>query len=142
MGNNYFSLLQFFPKATNYSFISKWDREINDSYFCCLFSLSFLIHHLLSFFKVFTESVTILLLFCVLVFQPWDMWNLNCLIRDQAHTLSIRRWQLYYRTTREIPFPSCFYFFLSIWWLFGFGSSGLLFKDTEIQKLNKSRKFT
>ena len=110
MGNNYFSLLQFFPKATNYSFISKWDREINDSsYFCFLFSLYFLIHHLLSFLKS-------LYWICRSCFMFWfvslETWDLNSLIRDQAHTLSIRRRRLNHWTTREIPFSSCFYFFL------------------------------
>ena len=145
MGNDYFSLLQFFPEATNYGSISKWDREINDfSYFCCFFSLVFpnSSSSLFFFLRVFTESVTILLLFYVLVFQPWDMWDLNSLTRDQAHTLSIRRRRLNHWPTGKIPFASCFYFFLSIWWVFGFGGSGLLFKDTQIQKLNKSRKLT
>ena len=64
------------------------------------------------FLKVFIESLTILLLFYVLVCQPWDMCDLNSLIRDHAHTLSIRRQRLNHWTTREIPFSSCFYFFL------------------------------
>ena len=34
-------------------------------------------------FKVFTEFVTTLLLFYVLVFWPWGMWDLSSLTRDQ-----------------------------------------------------------
>ena len=45
-------------------------------------------------FKVFTEFVTILLLFYVLVFWLWGMWNLSSLIRDRTHTSLI---------TREVP---------------------------------------
>ena len=35
--------------------------------------------------KVFTEFVTILLLFYVLVFWPGGMWDLSFLTRDQTH---------------------------------------------------------
>ena len=40
----------------------------------------------MSHFKVFIESVTILLLFYVLVFWPQDMWDLGSLTRDQTCT--------------------------------------------------------
>ena len=39
-----------------------------------------------SFFKVFIEFVTILLLFYVLLFWLWGMWDLSFPTRDRTHT--------------------------------------------------------
>ena len=38
-------------------------------------------------FKVFIEPVTILLLFYILTFWPWAMWDLRSLTRDRTRTL-------------------------------------------------------
>ena len=54
-------------------------------------------------FKFFIEFVTILLLFYVLVFCPWGMWNLNSPTRDFTHTSCIGRQSLNPWTTREVP---------------------------------------
>ena len=55
-------------------------------------------------FKVFTEFVTILVLFYVLVFWgPQAMWGLNSPTRDQTCTPCTGRQSLYHRTTREVP---------------------------------------
>ena len=45
--------------------------------FCFLFCVL-----MWAIFKVFIEFVTILLLFCVLVFWPGGMWDLSSLLRD------------------------------------------------------------
>ena len=55
------------------------------------------------FKKSLLTSVTILLLFYVLVFWPWGMWDLSSQTRDWTCTLCIRRWSLNHWTTREIP---------------------------------------
>ena len=54
-------------------------------------------------FKVFTEFVTILLLFYVLGFWLWGMWNLSSLIRDQTCIPCIERWSLNHWIVREVP---------------------------------------
>ena len=59
-------------------------------------------------FKVFTEFVTILLLFYILVFWPHDMWDLGSLTRDQTHTPHTERRSLNHQTPREVT-PSFFY---------------------------------
>ena len=56
-----------------------------------------------TFFKVFIEFVTILLLFYILVFWLQNMWDLQSLTRDQIHTRCIRRRSLNHWTTREVP---------------------------------------
>ena len=53
-------------------------------------------------FKVFTEFVTILLLFYVLVFGPWGTWDLS-FPRDGTSTPSIGRWSPNHWTAREVP---------------------------------------
>ena len=55
------------------------------------------------FFKVFTEFVTILLLFPVLVFWLRGMWDLSSRTRDQTHTPCIGRRRLNHWTGREVP---------------------------------------
>ena len=55
------------------------------------------------FFKVFTEFVTILLLFPVLVFWLRGMWDLSSRTRDQTHTPCIGRRSLNHWTGREVP---------------------------------------
>ena len=47
--------------------------------------------------------VTILLLFCVLVFWPRGMWNLSSLTRGRSCTPCIGRWSVNYWTSREVP---------------------------------------
>ena len=54
-------------------------------------------------FKVFIEFVTILLLFYILVFWPWGMWDLSSPPRDQTRTPCIGRQSLTHWTTREVP---------------------------------------
>ena len=53
-------------------------------------------------FKVFIESVTILLLFYVLVFWPWGMWDLSFLTRNWTWTCCIRRQNPNHWTTRVV----------------------------------------
>lgn len=53
----------------------------------------------------FSEFVTILLLFHVLVFWPQGMRDLSPLTKDQTHTPCIRRWSLNHWTIREVPGP-------------------------------------
>ena len=55
------------------------------------------------FFKVFIEFVTILLLFHVLVFWPWGMWDPSSPTRDWTCTPCIARQSLNHWTTREVP---------------------------------------
>ena len=59
-------------------------------------------------FKVFIESVTILLLFYVLVFWPQGMWDLSFLTRDWTHNPYTGRWSLNHWTTREVPSGNSF----------------------------------
>ena len=54
-------------------------------------------------FKVIIEFVTILLLFYVLVFWPWGMWDLSSPTRDQTHTPCIGKRSLNHWTAREVP---------------------------------------
>ena len=54
-------------------------------------------------FKVFIESVTILLLFYVLVFWLQAMWDLSSRTRDQTHTPRTGRQSLNHWTAREVP---------------------------------------
>ena len=49
------------------------------------------------FFKVFIEFITILLLFCVLVFYPRGMWDLSSLTRARTCTPFIGRQSLDYQ---------------------------------------------
>ena len=68
-------------------------------------------------FKVLTEFVTILLLFYVLAFWPWGMWDLSSPTRDQTYNACIGRWSLDHWTAREIPYHLILYFSL-FWFLF------------------------
>ena len=54
-------------------------------------------------FKGFVESVTILLLFYVLVFWPRGMWDLSSPTRDRTYTPCIGRRSLNHWTAREVP---------------------------------------
>ena len=66
------------------------------------------------FNKVFTEFVTILVLFCVLFFWgPQAMWDLNSPTRDQTYTPCTGRQSLNHWTTREVPETSLFLTFTS-----------------------------
>ena len=60
-------------------------------------------------FKVFTEFVTILLLFYVLGLWPGAMWDLSSPTRDRTRTPCIGRQSLNHWTTREVP--NCFFWF-------------------------------
>ena len=53
--------------------------------------------------KVFTEFVTVLLLFYVLVSWPRGMWDPSSSTRDQTHTPCIERQSLNHWTAREVP---------------------------------------
>ena len=53
--------------------------------------------------KVFIEFVTILLLFCVLVFWPRGMWDLSSPTRDRTRNPCIGRQSLNHWTAREVP---------------------------------------
>ena len=55
------------------------------------------------FFKVFIEFVTILLLFYVLVFWPWGMWDLSSPTRDWTHTPFTGKWSLNDWIAMEVP---------------------------------------
>ena len=54
-------------------------------------------------FKVLIEFVTILLLFYVLVFCPWGMWDLNSPTREWTYTSYTGRQTLNHWTTMEVP---------------------------------------
>ena len=54
-------------------------------------------------FEVFIEFVTTSLLFYVLAFWPWVMWDLRSLIRDWTCSPYTRRWITNHWTTREDP---------------------------------------
>ena len=54
------------------------------------------------FLKVFIEFLTILLLFYVLIFWLWGMWDPSSPTRDQTCTSWIGRWSLKHWTTREV----------------------------------------
>ena len=56
-----------------------------------------------TFFKVAIEFVATLLLFHVLSFWPWGMWDLSSPTRDQTPTPCIGRWSPNHWTTREGP---------------------------------------
>ena len=70
--------------------------------FCYRFFLTWTI------FKVFTEFVTRLLLFYVLVFWPGGMWDLSFPSRDRTCNLCIGRPSLKHWTTREILYCTHF----------------------------------
>ena len=54
-------------------------------------------------FEVFTEFITKLLLFCVLVFWPGDIWDPRSPAREGTGTPSIGRRSLNRWSTREVP---------------------------------------
>ena len=54
-------------------------------------------------FKVFIEFVTVLLLFYILVFWLWEMWDLSSQTRDQTHIPCIRRQSLNHWTAKAVP---------------------------------------
>ena len=56
------------------------------------------------FLKLFIEFVTILLLFFVLVFEQWGMWDRGPPIRGWTCSPCIGRHSLNHGTTREVPF--------------------------------------
>ena len=66
---------------------------------------------LMSILKIIIEFFTILLLFCVLVFWPWGMWDLSSPTSDWTFIPCIGRWGLNHWTTREVP-PGIFFILL------------------------------
>ena len=60
-------------------------------------------------FKIFIECVTILLLFYVLVFWLWGMWNLSSPTSDQTQASCSGRPSLKHWTTRK--FTICLFYF-------------------------------
>ena len=59
--------------------------------------------HFFFFWKVFVESVAILLLSYVLVFWPWGVWDLSSLTRNRISIPYIERGSPNHRTAREVP---------------------------------------
>ena len=68
--------------------------------------------YFLTFFEVFIEFATILLLFYVLVFLASEACgNLSSPTRDQTCTLCIRKWNLNHWSIKEVPISSYFFYF-------------------------------
>ena len=65
-------------------------------------------------FKVFIEFVRISLLFYVLVFWLWGMWDFSVLTRDRTRTPYIGTLSLNHWTAREVPWPFSFNLYVSI----------------------------
>ena len=59
-------------------------------------------------FKVFIEFVTVLLLFYVLVFHSWGLWDLRSPTRHQTWTPCSEKQSLNQCTVREVPQYSLF----------------------------------
>ena len=100
--------------------------------FLFFFSASFLSFFIFwQFLKVFIKFVTTLLLFYVLIFWLWGMWNLSSLTRVQTHTLCIRRWNRNQWTVRIVPLSASFLInwalfiisFSLLYWLLIYNSS-------------------
>ena len=70
-------------------------------------------------FKVFIEFVIVLLLFYVLVFLPWGMWEHSSPTRDRTCTSCIERWSLNHWTTWEVPI------YVFKWWYWDYCILGL-----------------
>ena len=71
-------------------------------------------------FLVFIEFVIVLLLFYILFFWLWGMWNLNSLTRDETFTPCTEKHSLNHWTNKEVPFVvvvvqsvSCVQFFVT-----------------------------
>ena len=64
---------------------------LSQAFFKIFFKVFFFFFGCGPFSKSFTEFVTILLLFHVLVFWPWAMWDLSSPTRDRNHTPCIGR---------------------------------------------------
>jgi len=98
-------------------------------FFFCL--ISFFLFWCGPFFKVFIKFVTTLLLFYVLIFWPWGMWDLSSLTRDQTHTLCVRRRSPNQWTVRIVPLSASFLInwvlfiipFSLLYWLIIYNSS-------------------
>ena len=84
------------------------DTEENEVNVIILFFKIFLFL-MWTIFKVLTEFVTTMLLFLVLVFWLWGMWDLSFLTRDWTHTPCTGRQSLNHGTTGEIPIKIPFY---------------------------------
>ena len=68
-------------------------------------------------FKVFVEFVTILLLFCALVFwPPRGRWDLRSPTRDRTWNHCTARWICNHWTTREVPTTAYLYLTGSLPW--------------------------
>ena len=108
-----FELFFYLSRKTIYSFFFGW-------LVCLIFFLRFFVFvcfWMQTIFKVFIESVIILLLSYVLFFWPWSIQDLNCLPRDQTHSPCIRRQSLNHWTAREVPYiwlSACFFLFKKI----------------------------
>ena len=96
-----FELFFYLSRKTIYSFLFGWlVCLIFFKGFLCLFVCFWM----QTIFKVFIESVIILLLSYVLFFWPWSIQDLNSLPRDQTHNSYIRRKSLNHWTAREVPY--------------------------------------
>ena len=88
-------------------FCGKWKMKMQTDITRTLLFIVFLkIYIMWAIFKVFIEFIAILLLFYVLwfggIFQPWVMWDLIFLTRDQTHTVYIAKWNLKQWTKKEV----------------------------------------
>ena len=70
---------------------------------CKVLQLNFFFFLMWTIFEVFIGFVTRLLLFYVLIFWPWGMWDLSSQTRDWTLTPYTGRQSLNHWTTREVP---------------------------------------
>ena len=111
-GHRWLTPVTVYNSHSEYACLGRKTKE--DLYFLLeTFSIVWICHHIFlifffkrfflmwTIFKVFTEFVTILLLFHVLVFWPWGLWDLSFSIRNQTRTPCRGRWSLNHWTTRK-----------------------------------------
>ena len=123
--NNFFHVIFIFPTSTaqmkkqlrfmEVKWLPKWHNQLKTDQHLNLGLLRFFFF-MWTIFKVFIEFITILLLFLfffpaqkllllfyVLIFLPWGMWDLSFLTRGQTHIPYSGRWSLNHWATREVP---------------------------------------
>ena len=95
-------------------FSSFWNRNVYNYYHMPIPSLHIYIdiyREMWTIFKVFIESVTVLLLIYVLVFWLQGMWDLSSPARDQTRTPCIQRQSLNLwagKSLFSLLIPQCF----------------------------------
>ena len=101
----------FHGAAKSQTWLSNWRTTVTPSprlvillyyIFYFFFSLRYFLLLLWTIFKVFTEFVTILLLFYVLVFWVWGMWDLRSPTRNGTCTRPLEGKVLTYWTARSL----------------------------------------